>query len=59
MKVEMEIDDDWLSEQICKDLRWHYENMRPDANDEKYQKKLLKAIKKVHNFYAKPSEWIE
>ena len=59
MKVEMEIDDDWLSEQICKDLRWHYDNMRPDANDPKEYHKLKKAIKKVHNFYAKPSECIK
>lgn len=59
MKVEIEVDDDWLNEQIRKELRWHYENLVPDPLDKKYQRKLLKALKRVHNYYAKPSEQLE
>ena len=59
MKIEVELDDDVIDEAIRQSLRWHYENMVEDPLDKEYQRKLLKALKRVHNFYAKPSERIE
>ena len=57
--MKVELDDECIDDIIAQSLRWHYENWVHDRMDEKESKKLLKAIKKVHNFYCKPSETIE
>lgn len=59
MKIEMEVDDDFVSSLVVKDLRWHIDHWHEDVMDKKESKKLLKALKKVHNFYSPPSEHVE
>lgn len=59
MKVEIEVDDDFIDETVRQSLKWRYEHMVEDPLDKEYQRKLKKALKKVHNFYASPSEQIE
>jgi hypothetical protein len=67
MRVEIEIDDLHFAEVVCKDLKWHYDNFaeggvfysKDKEEEEKEVKKMRKALKKVINFYSKPSEQIE
>ena len=59
MKIEVELDDDVIDEAIRQSLKWRYENMVEAPLDKEYQRKLLKALKRVHNFYASPSEQLE
>jgi hypothetical protein len=64
MKIEVELDD-VIDEAIRQSLKWHYENISTlmekfeNPHDKEYQRKLLKALKRVHNFYASPSEQLE
>ena len=68
--MQVEVDADVVDKLVVRDLRWHYDNMlepipniphySSDPDEEKKQvKKMLKAFKKVINYYSTPSEQIE
>lgn len=72
--MKIELPDELVEDEFVKSMRWHYDTLLKDSEadvtpfplfdndvkkDRKERKKLMKALKRVHNYYTKTEDQID